>query len=75
MAVCPLLIPMIEGDKVIGFLNLIDMKSEVYDKTGANMELREIPEEFLPIAKEYRNMLYESIAETSEELMEKFFAG
>ena len=74
VAVCPLLIPMIEGDKVIGFLNLIDMKSEVYDKTGANME-SEIPEEFLPIAKEYRNMLYESIAETSEELMEKFFAG
>lgn len=74
VAVCPILIPMIEGDKVIGFLNLIDMKSEVYDKTGANME-SEIPEEFLPIAKEYRNMLYESIAETSEELMEKFFAG
>ena len=27
VSVCPLLIPMIEGDKVIGFLNLIDMKS------------------------------------------------
>ncbi len=74
VAVCPLLIPMIEGDKVIGFLNLIDMKAEVYDKTGANME-SEIPEEFKAIAEEYRNMLYESIAETSEELMDKFFAG
>ena len=74
VAVCPILIPMIEGDKVIGFLNLIDMKSEVYDKNGANME-SEIPEEFKAIAEEYRNMLYESIAETSEELMEKFFAG
>ncbi len=74
VAVCPLLIPMIEGDKVIGFLNLIDMKAEVYDKSGANME-SEIPEEFKAIAEEYRNMLYESIAETSEELMEKFFAG
>lgn len=74
VSVCPLLIPMIEGDKVIGFLNLIDMKSEVYDKNGANME-SEIPEEFKAVAEEYRNMLYESIAETSEELMEKFFAG
>ncbi len=74
VAVCPLLIPMIEGDKVIGFLNLINMKSEVYDKTGANMQ-SEIPEEFKEIAEEYRNMLYESIAETSEELMDKFFAG
>lgn len=34
VAVCPILIPMIEGDKVIGFLNLIDMKSAIYDKTG-----------------------------------------
>ncbi len=72
VAVCPLLIPMIEGDKVIGFLNLIDMKSEVYDKSGANME-SEIPEEFKAIAEEYRNMLYESIAQTSDDLMDKFF--
>ena len=74
VSVCPLLIPMIDGDKVTGFLNLIDMKAEVYDSTGAKVE-SEIPSEFLPVAKEYRNMLYESIAETSEELMEKFFAG
>ena len=72
VTVCPLLIPMIEGDKVIGFLNLIDMKAEVYDKSGANME-SEIPEEFKAIAEEYRNMLYESIAQTSDDLMDKFF--
>jgi len=74
VAVCPLLIPMIEGDKVIGFLNLIDMKAEVYEKSGANVE-SEIPDEFKEVAEEYRNMLYESIAETSEDLMNKFFAG
>ena len=72
VTVCPLLIPMIEGDKVIGFLNLIDMKAEVYDKTGANM-VSEIPEDFKEIAAEYRNMLYESIAQTSDDLMDKFF--
>jgi len=72
VTVCPLLIPMIEGDKVIGFLNLIDMKAEVYDKTGANM-VSTIPEEFQEIAEEYRNMLYESIAQTSDDLMDKFF--
>ncbi len=72
VTVCPLLIPMIEGDKVIGFLNLIDMKAEVYDKTGSNM-VSEIPEEFKEIAYDYRNMLYESIAQTSDDLMDKFF--
>ena len=73
VAVCPILIPMIEGDKVIGFLNLIDMKSAIYDKTGTAAQ-GPIPDEFLPVAEKYRNMLYESIAQTSDELMEKFFA-
>ena len=72
VTVCPLLIPMIEGDKVIGFLNLIDMKAEVYDKSGSNV-VSQIPEEFQSIAEEYRNMLYESIAQTSDDLMDKFF--
>lgn len=74
VAVCPLLIPMIEGDKVTGFLNLIDLKSAVYDKTGSAAE-SEIPDEFKSVADTYREMLYESIAETSDELMEKYFAG
>jgi len=72
VTVCPLLIPMIDGDKVTGFLNLIDMKAEVYDKTGANM-VSEIPDDFKDVAEEYRSMLYESIAQTSDDLMDKFF--
>ncbi len=74
VSVCPIVIPMIEGDKVVGFLNLVDMKDYVYDKDGNIIESG-IPEQFMPVANEYRDMLYESIAETSEELMEKFFAG
>ena len=74
VSVCPILIPMIEGDKVIGFLNLINMRSVVYDKNGVPEE-SPIPEEFQPIADEYRDMLLESIAQTSDELMEKYFGG
>jgi len=74
VSVCPIVIPMIDGDKVIGFLNLVDMKDYVYDSEGNIIESG-IPEQFMPVANEYRDMLYESIAETSEELMEKFFAG
>ncbi len=72
VTVCPITIPMIEVDKVIGFLNLVDMRTYVYDKEG-NISESPIPEEFMPVAEEYRNMLFESIAQTSEELMEKFF--
>ena len=75
VAICPILIPMIEVDKVIGFLDLVDMQDYTFDShTGAYVTSR-IPDEFMPIAEEYRNMLFESIAQTSEALMEKFFAG
>ncbi len=74
VSVCPVMIPLIDVDTVTGFLDLIDMKFYVFDKEG-NRTISEIPESFVPFAEEYRNMLYESIAETSEELMEKFFGG
>lgn len=74
VAVCPILIPMIEGDQVIGFLNLINMRSVVYNKEGIPSE-SPIPNEFQPIADEYHDMLLESIAQTSDVLMEKYFSG
>ncbi len=75
VAVCPIFIPMIEGDHVGGFLNLIDMKVYKYDDKGNLSHGISIPSDFVGTAHEYRNMLLESIAETSEELMEKYFAG
>ena len=71
--VCPVLIPMKEGREVSGFVNLISMKAYTYDKAGKYTE-GEIPAAFANTAEEYRAELLESIAETSEELMEKFFA-
>ena len=75
VAVCPVQIPMIDGDKVTGFLDLLDFESYIFDSaTGDYLELP-IPEQFMSVAEEYRNMLYESIAQTHDDLMEKFFAG
>ncbi len=74
-AICPLLLPMRGSDDLIkGFLNLLDDVVFVYDKnTGAHTE-GEIPAEFQGAADKYKAMFMESIAETSDELMEKFFA-
>lgn len=74
VSVCPLLIPMIEGNAVIGFINLMDLKTYVYDKEGKHSEA-DIPASFADEVETYRNLLLEAIAETSDELMEKFFAG
>ncbi len=71
--VCPVIIPMLENNSIKGFINLINMKTYTYDKAGKHTE-GDIPSNFTGIADDYRAQLMESIAETSEELMEKFFA-
>ncbi|MBQ7715874.1 MAG: GTP-binding protein, partial [Clostridia bacterium] len=74
VSVCPLLVPMVEGGTVKGFLHLIDMKTYVYGKDGSHTE-GAVPDEFVSTAEKYREILMESIAETNDELMMKFFDG
>ena len=73
VSVCPIIIPMIEADKVAGFLNLIDMKVYTYDDKGNLSKGDKIPSDFIGTAHEYRDMLLESIAGTSDALMDKYF--
>lgn len=70
---CPILIPCIDVDKVIGFLYLVDMKVYTFDSASGSYVTAEIPEQFMAVAEEYHEKLMESVAGTSEELMEKFF--
>lgn len=71
---CPVLIPCIDVDKVIGFLYLIDMQVYTFDSASGEYVSCPIPDQFMDVANEYRNKLLESVATTSEPLMEKFFA-
>ncbi len=75
VAVCPIQIPLIDGDKVIGFVNLVDMVVYTFESGSGTYVRSEIPPAFAEVCGEYHNMLLESIAQTSETLMEKFFAG
>ncbi len=75
VTVCPIQIPLIEVDKVIGFVNLVEMVVYTFESASGSYVQSEIPAEFREICEEYHNMLLESIAQTSEELMEKFFGG
>ncbi len=74
VSVCPLLIPMIEGGNVKGFLHLIDLRTYFYGKDGSHTE-GDVPDEFAATAEKYREILMESIAETNDDLMMKFFEG
>ena len=73
--VCPLQIPVIDGNEVIGFANLVDNIMYMFDSATGSYSSNPIPEKFADYIEEFRQMLFESIAQTSEELMEKFFGG
>ncbi len=75
VTVCPVQIPLIDGDKVIGFVNLIERVVYTFDSASGSYVRSEIPAAFAEVCEEYHTMLLESIAQTSEDLMEKFFAG
>jgi elongation factor G len=66
----------------VGVVDLISMKALVWpgdakgDVTmGAHYETQEIPDDLKEKAEEYRNKLLETVAETSDELLEKYFGG
>ncbi|HAM61043.1 MAG TPA: elongation factor G, partial [Psychrobacter sp.] len=57
-----------------GVIDLITMKAIYWDTEtqGMTFEEREIPSELQAKAEEYREMLVETAAEASEELMNKY---
>ena len=71
--VCPIQIPIIDGDTVIGFANLVEMCVYTFEKATGEYVRTAIPEKFADVCAEYHNMLLEAIAQTSDELMDKFF--
>ena len=71
--VCPIQIPIIDGDTVIGFANLVEMCVYTFEKATGEYVRSSIPEKFMDVCTEYHNILLEAIAQTSDELMDKFF--
>ncbi len=70
--VCPLVIPHVENRKVQCYVNLLENKAYTY-KDGKATEVP-IPEMGGRL-DELRTAMNEAVAETSEELMEKYFSG
>ena len=71
--ICPLYVPYIENDKVVCYIDMINDKAYTYDGKGTASPV-DMPAAAAEENAEYKNMLFESLAETSDELMEKFFA-
>ena len=72
----PIQLPIGAESTFKGIIDLVQMKAEIYqDDLGTKMEVDDIPEEYREQAEEYHNQLVEAVAETDDELMEKFFEG
>ena len=71
--VCPVQIPIIDGDTVIGFANLVEMCVYTFERATGEYIRSSIPEKFQDVCTEYHNILLEAIAQTSDDLMDKFF--
>jgi len=72
-AIAPFTFPIKDGDFFCGFVDVIKMKAKMF--TGNDATYEDIPEAYLETAQRSREILNEAIAECSDELMEKFFAG
>ncbi len=64
-------------DKLRGVLDVIEMKGVSYSdgSLGAESEICDIPEEYLDAVHAAREQLVEAIAETDDDLLEKYLSG
>ena len=71
-SICPVVIPIIVGETVNGVVNLVENKA--YEFSGGKVVEIPIPASMEGRVEEMYAILTECVAETSEELMEKYFS-
>ena len=73
----PMVIPIGSAETFDGVIDLVKMKALYFDmkSLGKTVIEKDIPEEYVEKAKEWRQKMVESAAEQDDALMEKVFAG
>ncbi len=72
----PLQIPLGSEDDFEGVIDLIHRKAIIWvedEEMGMKYEEREVPEEYKELTEEWREKLIEAVAESDDQLLEKFF--
>ena len=72
----PIQLPIGAEEDFAGVVDLVQMKAIVWDQDaamGSNYHVEDIPADLQDQAEEYREKMIEAAAESSEELMEKYF--
>lgn len=73
----PIQIPIGEENSFVGVVDLIEMKAIIWDEEslGAKYHYEEIPSKLKDKAEEYRTRMIETLADISDEIMEKYLEG
>ena len=71
----PIQVPIGSEDEFKGVVDLIKMKAIIWNEADQGMTYEEldIPEDLVEVSNEWRDKLLESVAESDESLMEKYF--
>ena len=70
-------LPLGREDAFAGVIDLVEMSSYIYEdeSLGARFTITDIPEEYADLALSAREAMVEAVAETDEELLEKYLSG
>ena len=72
----PIQLPIGCEDTFEGIVDLVRMKAYVYkNDQGTDIRIQDIPADMMDLANEYREKLIEAAAETSDDLLNKYFEG
>ena len=72
----PIQLPIGSEDTFKGIIDLVEMKAYVYyDDLGKDIRVEEIPEAMKELAEKYHAEMLEHIAESDDEVMEKYLEG
>lgn len=73
-AIAPFHMPIRENEKFVGYVNVVSLTANRWDDKGEVQEIP-IPDYSVENLNLYRDALMESVAETSEEFMDRYFSG
>ncbi len=72
--IAPVVVPIWDGSKKItGIIDVLNKRA--YEMQNLKRVEIDVPEDKIPVVEEFNDALKESVAETSEEFMDKFFGG
>ncbi|BAZ66579.1 MAG: elongation factor G [Pelatocladus maniniholoensis HA4357-MV3] len=72
----PIQLPIGSESDFLGLVDLVKMRAYIYgNDQGTDIREEDIPADMQDLVQEYRNKLIEAVAETDDDLMNKYFEG